>query len=254
MTEGEGIAFLQWAAPRLGLRWAGFRRVRRQVFKRIDRRRAALALPDLAAYRAVLDADPAEWAVLDHLCRVTISRFGRDRAIWSALLPRLAAGANAWSAGCGAGEEPFTLSIAVQLAFQDAPLAVLGTDVDDGQLARAAAAVYPLAALRELPDDWRAAAFEPAGDGAARLRDRFRAPVRFERRDLRDEPPPGPFDMVLCRNLAFTYFEEALQRRTAQLLRASLRAGGVLVVGSHERVPDGVAGLVLADRSLYRAC
>ena len=36
--EDEPPAFLQWALPRLRLRWAGFRKVRHQVCKRLRRR------------------------------------------------------------------------------------------------------------------------------------------------------------------------------------------------------------------------
>src|SRR4051794_1629116 len=93
------VAFLQWALPRLDLRWAGFRRVRRQVCRRIGRRAAELGLPNLDAYRAHLDAHPAEWEVLRSLTPVTISRFGRDGAVFGALvadvLPALARAAHA---------------------------------------------------------------------------------------------------------------------------------------------------------------
>jgi hypothetical protein len=38
MTDSECVDFLQWALPQLGLRWPGFRKVQRQVHKRISRR------------------------------------------------------------------------------------------------------------------------------------------------------------------------------------------------------------------------
>jgi len=44
-----------------------------------------------------------------------------------------------------------------------------------------------------------------------------------------------------------------IQRQVAASLRAVLRAGGVLVVGIHERVPEGVAGFVASSRCLYIA-
>jgi len=75
MTDRECIAFLQWALLRMRMRWAGFRRVRAQVLKRISRRIEALSLPGADAYRTYLDSHPDEWAVLASLCRVTISRF-----------------------------------------------------------------------------------------------------------------------------------------------------------------------------------
>ncbi len=76
------------------MRWPGFRKVRRQVCKRISRRIGALGLSGEAAYRARLESNPDEWGVLASLCRVTISRFYRDRGVFDhigdVVLPRLA--------------------------------------------------------------------------------------------------------------------------------------------------------------------
>ena len=95
MRDAEAVLFLQWALPRLRMRWPGFRRVRGQVAKRLRRRLAELRLPDLAAYRHRLEADEGEWDELDARCRVTISRFLRDRAVWASLLCRRAIGRGA---------------------------------------------------------------------------------------------------------------------------------------------------------------
>jgi chemotaxis protein methyltransferase CheR len=271
VKDADCVALLQWALPRLHLRWPGFRRNRRQVCRRIERRRAALGVTDVAGYRQLLEERPEEWAVLDGLCRVTISRFARDHFVWAELvtdvLPRLAREAaaagrtavRAWSAGCGAGEEPFTLAIAWQLAvaphWPGVGIEVLATDVDDAQLARAASAEFPAGTLRELPEAWRSAAFE-RGEGCERLRGSFRAPVQLAHHDLRTAPPEGPFDLALCRNLAFSYFDEPLQRQTAAALRSVLRPGGVLVVGLDEQVPEvpeASANLVPSSRCIYAA-
>jgi hypothetical protein len=75
MRDPEGVAFLQWCLPRLGLRWPGFRKVRRRVYTRIDRRLKELGIPDVAAYRGYLDRHPEEWPVLGAFCRIPISRF-----------------------------------------------------------------------------------------------------------------------------------------------------------------------------------
>lgn len=254
MSDAELVDFLQWALPRLRLRWAGFRRVRRQVGRRLRRRLAELALPDLAAYRALLEDRPGEWKRLDALCRVTISRFWRDAATWELLLdeglPALAELARAegrdtlraWSAGCASGEEPGSLLLAWSLgggaALAGLRLEVLATDTDETLLERARAGTYPEGALRELPAGWREAAFEPAGEDFA-LRQAFRRGLDLQRCDLRAEGPAGPFDLVLCRNLAFTYFDESLQREVLERLAAVLRPGGLLAVGGHERLPAG---------------
>jgi chemotaxis protein methyltransferase CheR len=55
MTDTECVDFLQWALPRLGLRWQGFRKVRRQVCRRESGRIAELGLGEADAYRFYLE-------------------------------------------------------------------------------------------------------------------------------------------------------------------------------------------------------
>lgn len=64
------MRFLQWALPQLHMRWPGFRKVRRQVCKRVDRRIRELGRADIDDYRAWLEDHSDEWARLDGLCRI----------------------------------------------------------------------------------------------------------------------------------------------------------------------------------------
>jgi chemotaxis protein methyltransferase CheR len=227
------VEFLQWALPRLGLRWVGFRKVRRQVCRRLARRLDDLGLPDLTAYRDYLDAHPQEWAQLAGLTPITISRFYRDRSVFAGLenevLPALVEGGDglsAWSAGCASGEEAYTLALI-------ADAIVLTTDVDPAMLRRARAATYGASSLKELPDAWRERGFERRGE-LYTLRPRYRRLVTVRRHDLGTDPPPGRFDLVLCRNVAFTYFAPERQRAVVERLTGALRPGGALVIGLHE--------------------
>jgi chemotaxis protein methyltransferase CheR len=106
---------------------------------------------------------------------------------------------------------------------------VLATDVDAALLDRARTACYPASSLRGLPPTVRARAFD---DGC--LRTAYRGPVEFRRQDLRSAAPAGLFDLVLCRNVVFTYFAERLRAEVGHRLARSLRPGGTLVVGVHE--------------------
>ena len=103
MNDLDCVQFLQWALPMMRMRWPGFRKVRRQVCKRVDRRLRRLGLVDVTAYRAYLDDHPDEWSQLDQLCRIPISRFYRDRGVFDLLrddvLPSLAAAARARDQG-----------------------------------------------------------------------------------------------------------------------------------------------------------
>lgn len=254
-TCGE---FLQWALPRLGLSTAGFRRVRRQVCHRLADRLKALRLPHCGAYRAYLEAHPSEWALLDTFCRIPISRFLRERAVFDRLsmdiIPTLALGAvergagalGCWSAGCASGEEPYSLAIlwALTMAqrFPALSLRVVATDVDEGLLERARAGTYRRSSLREVPEAWLRAGFDRLGQ-LYTVKPSFRLPVGFQLQDIREALPAGPFDLILCRYLAFTYFDQALQRRTLERMLTVLRPGGALVIGLKERLPDGVDGI-----------
>ena len=253
--DDECAAFLQWALPRLRLRWAGFRKVRGQVCKRLRRRLHELGLATLDEYRGRLDDNPEEWAVLDAFCRITISRLYRDRGVFdvlgAAVLPQLAAGAalegrpvRCWSAGCASGEEAYTLKILWDLEVAPkataARLEVLGTDADERPLRRAAQACFAFGSLKDVPAPWRDLAFEERVRCWC-VRPAHRAGVAFARQDIRSDLPPGRFDLILCRNLAFTYFETGLQRAILDRLAAVLRVGGYLVIGAHEQLPDGDA-------------
>lgn len=257
MKDAECVEFLQWALPHLRLRWEGFRKVRKQVCKRIQRRIRDSGLAGIEAYRERLQARPEEWQLLDRACRITISRFYRDQGVFRSLeqqvLPELAQSAvargdaslRAWSVGCGCGEEPYTLALlwheALAGQFPGLDLRILATDADGNLLRRARRACFAAGSLKELPRPWLEKAFELAPEGYC-LRPPYKSRVEFLQHDVRTRPPGAEFDLILCRNLVFTYFELDLQRQVAELLATVLREGGALVLGAHENLPQGTEG------------
>ncbi len=258
MKDTLCVDFLQWALPKLRMRWPGFRKVRRQVCKRIDRRCRELGLPDVANYRAFLESHPEEWARLDSLCRVSISRFYRDRGVFDSLrrviLPSLAelalvrgeAELRGWCAGCASGEESYTLSLIwqfeLQLSFPELNCRLVATDADPHMLERARIACYPASSLKELPPEWRAKAFVKGDDGFC-LPAKFRGDIDFRCQDLRTEQPPESFHLIMCRNLVFTYFTPTFQQQLLTQILERLLPGGALVIGQTEQLPEGEFGL-----------
>lgn len=258
LKDEESVAFLQWALPMMGMRWHGFRRVRGQVKKRIARRLHELGLDGLQAYREYLKCNPSEWNVLQAMCRVTISRFYRDHAVFESIsknvLPVSASLAEyenrseirAWSAGCASGEEPYSLLFAWMFgcssSFPAIRLKVLATDVDESLIARALSAEYVKGSLCELPQEWVAEAFEEVGS-RFRIRQDWRNQVVFLVQDIRCDWPEGLFDLILCRNLILTYFDAANQARVLLELTRRLVPGGALAVGIHEQIPAWLTDL-----------
>jgi chemotaxis protein methyltransferase CheR len=267
MGDADCVAFLQEALPRLGLRWQGFRKVHGQVCKRLRRRMKELGIEGFAAYRQRLDTHREEWTALDGLTHITISRFFRDKSIFEALercvLPDIAARARSekrqarfWSAGCASGEEPYTLKIlwdlAVAPAFPGVGCSVVATDVDETVLKRARKGCYSRGSLRELPEVLLQQGFEQR----ARLfcvRQHHRDGVNFLLQDLRSEAPEGYFDLILCRNVAFTYFEPPLQAEALDRILGRLAESGYLVIGAKERLPheNGLVSLS-SVREIFR--
>jgi len=271
LKDSECIAFLQWALPRLHLRWMGFRKVRRQVCKRIQRRINELDLPCPAVYQEYLDKHTDEWSVLDRLCRITISRFYRDRGVYSflacSILPELAQRAikdgsdtvRIWSVGCGSGEEPYSVALLwmldLQTRFPTLSLQILATDIDGVMLRRAQQACYANGSLKDLPQSWRNVAFE-AVDQTFCLRTRFKRQVIFAQHDIRRGVPGGTFHLILCRNLVFTYFDTVLQRAILRALIDVMLPRGVLVLGIHEQLPEKTPWLETCSEKyrVYRKC
>ena len=252
MKDADCVQFLQSVLPQLGMRWPGFRKVRRQVCRRVDRRLRSLGLPDVRAYRDYLDRHSAEWSVLDDFCRITISRFYRDRRVFDVLrdkvLPQLAAVAasrggqavRAWCAGCASGEEVYTLKIVWELAvaprFPGSLLQITATDADPKMLERARRGCYQLSSLKEVPREWMTVALAKSGDEFT-VNASFRVGIEFVHQDIRQEQPAGPFDLISCRHLVFTYFAEPLQEQVLAQILTRLRPDGILVTGKQESLP-----------------
>ncbi len=265
MTDAECIELLQWALPRLGFRWRGFRKVRRQVRRRIQRRLGQLGLSGAGAYRDYLRSHPAEWQVLDGCCRITVSRFYRDRAVFDHLgqkvLPELAATAirhgqseiRCWSAGCASGEEVYTVAILAATGplakTAGVRLRMVATDADQHVLERARRARYPASSVKDVPAGWLTGPLAPSGDEHV-VRSDLRHDVEFHCQDIRREWPDGPFHLVLCRNLAFTYFDQPLQRSVLRRMIERILPGGVLVIGKQESLPETPSQIIPWGRNL----
>lgn len=268
MNDKSCLTFLQWALPLLHMRWAGFRKVRGQVCKRLGRRLEELQLPDLHSYRLYLQDNPLEWHILDTMCRITISRFYRDRGLYRSLqlqvFPELLYNSrqqggtmlSCWCIGAASGEEPYSLNLLWELAGLDnqgADLNILATEVDQRLIDRARQGCYPASSINELPAGMKDQAFVRQGNQFC-LKKQYRERVQFRQQDIRNMMPDATFHLILCRNLVFTYFSLELQEELARRLVKHLKADGLLVIGIHESLPAVITGLepLLSEKSIYR--
>ncbi|MCF6148132.1 MAG: chemotaxis protein CheR [Candidatus Kuenenia sp.] len=259
MNNHDGINFLQWCLPRLHYRWNGFRKVRRQVCRRIKQRIKELNLSGIHEYQKFLEESEEEWNILDSMCYISISRFYRDKKVFqvieSILFPFLAnqslvenrAEIRCWSVGCCSGEEPYTLQLIWKLSVfplvkQHLSLNIIATERNRILLDRAHKGIYTFRSLKELPVKFLREGFIKVNDEYL-LKDEFRENVELQCQDVRLNTPSGKFDLIMCRNLVLTYFEKELQKEILERIVDKLRPKGFLVIGAHEIFPKGIGGV-----------
>jgi chemotaxis methyl-accepting protein methylase len=245
MSEEEALeAILALVHRRTGLDLRGYRRT--TMRRRVANRMACARVESLGRYRELLEASSDETLPLLQSLLVKVSRFYRNAPAFDLVrrevLPELATLARGpalriWSAGCGRGEEAYTL--AMLLEDRGIEGTVTATDVDPTALAEAAAGIYPESALQELPRELRARHLESfdAKRGAWKVRDAVRARIQWHQDDLsRPSAPPAEYDLVACRNVLI-YLDRAAQARVLARLLASVAPGGYLFLGEAEWVP-----------------
>lgn len=226
--------------------WAGYRKVRKGVKKRVRRHMLALHCSTIEEYLSKIDQDAAVRAECEHHLAVTISRFFRDRMLWDHLyrniLPDLASwfpeGIKAWSAGCANGEEPYSLSMIWEAVGKPCEMKILATDANPVCLQRALNRRYPESSLKEVSEGFRRRWFQGLpGKKQCEINANLEKRIHWQTHQLLDEPPAGKFHLILLRNNLLTYYQGYRMQNAFQRIVDRLIEGGILIVGSHERLP-----------------
>ncbi len=155
--------------------------------------------------------------------------------------------ARIWSAGASTGQEPYSLAILVHeyarshhyLGIRREDFAILATDISERALVRAKAAAYHQVEMsRGLAGELRDRYFQCRGKDWW-LREDIRSMVHFQKMNLMEPTSLLPAcDLILCRNMAFTYFDERTQQAILARIRERLVEGGELMIGAHEKLPE----------------
>src|SRR5207237_982324 len=203
-------------------------------------------------------------AVVHALCQAvsvgeTVCVRHPDQFRWGAQewIPELLAskrtGVRAWSAGCGTGEEAYSIAACLLDAMpRGATVAVLGTDLLERNVAAARDALYGAWSRRPSGPQLHPLFREQPG-GKALIEDRVRQVTRFHLHNLLEQAPAGPFDLVLCRNVLGCFSPEAV-RVAVQHLVDVLAPGGAVLFGPMD-LPETPRGLALAgapELQIYR--
>ena len=161
-----------------------------------------------------------------------------------------------WSAGCAAGEEPYTLAMLLHDRFGDAvgisgPV-ILGTDVSMRALERAASGVYPEQRVAAVPARYRRY-FRKTAAESYEVVEEIKRLVLFKRLNLMrgSFPFKGSFHVVFCRNVMI-YFDQAKRRELVSRIRGCLNPGGYLFIGHSETLGREASGFRYVLPTVYR--
>jgi len=251
--------FLHVIRQRTGYDFTNYRQS--SILRRIRRRMQVLGVTSERDYVDKMVSKPSEADQLFNDILINVTEFFRDPEMFDKLsrkaIRRIVEGKRdgdtirVWVPGCSSGEEAYSLAILLLEQCEkngiNPEISVFATDIDPNMIARGKAAIYPLAAIKPMPEELRDKYFEPDGDKYALSR-KVTSIVKFSRHSLIKDPPFSKLDLVSCRNLLI-YFSRELQEDVLPIFHYALNPGGYLFLGPSETLADRAALFKPIDNS-----
>lgn len=143
-----------------------------------------------------------------------------------------------WSAGCSAGQEAYTMAMAIDEYFgtnkNSWDTTILATDISMNVLEKAKKAVYPADNLKDIPEKWRKKYTTALPGGDIQVIERIRREVVFRPFNLMDAFNfKRPFDLIFCRNVMI-YFDGPTKENLINKFYQYTAPGGYLFIGHSE--------------------
>jgi chemotaxis methyl-accepting protein methylase len=236
--------------------------------RRVAVRMRARGVHTYDEYARVLDTDAAEYDRLLDALTINVTKLFRNWDVYASIaanvVPKLfhreQPAIRVWSAGCSSGDEPYSLAILFHryaamngMLPQIDRVRVLGTDIDRKCLLAAARAEFQEGDFADTPDELRQRYFSATPPFT--VVPSIRNMVEFASRDLLlDPPPPGPHDLIVCRNVLI-YLDRETQERLFDVFHRALAPNGFLVLGKVETLLGASRGRfapVDARESIFR--
>lgn len=156
-----------------------------------------------------------------------------------------------WSAGCAAGQEPYSLAMITDELLgrnnDTKRVRIFATDNNKQELTTAESGRYDFDSVKNLPYKYVENYFVKEGDDYT-IKDSLKKLVEFSEYDLLNgfssSPPAsiyGDFDLVMCCNVLF-YYKPEFQKLILEKFTRSVSSGGFLATGEAE------TGIVNASR------
>lgn len=196
---------------------------------------------DLEEYYKILKTNPKKLEEFTNMLTINVSEFFRNPEKFVELestyfpelikkFPRL----KIWSAGCSIGAEIYSIAMILdKLGYLD-KCELVATDFDINILNKAKNAVYSKFEVGTIQNGYEKY-IKQIDDEKFQIIPSLSSKVRFERQDLLNSQYEKDFGLILCRNVVI-YFTDEAKDRLYQNFYDSLKPGGILFIGSTERI------------------
>lgn len=232
---------LLWLLRQAGLDAASYRP--RALQRRLPACLRVLGVGSPQEARELLASRPELVATAVNAVLLGVTEFYRDAAVFDELggrvLPELLADGRElriWSAACSDGHELYTVAMLLHRSGRLSGHHLVGSDCRPEALRRAREGEFPASALRGLSQELRERYFRAEGEDRYRVTEELRAAARWVTGDLLAAVEPGPWDLVLWRNMAIYLRPEVAKNLWGRIGR-EIRPGGYLVTGKAELPP-----------------
>ncbi|MCX7799489.1 MAG: protein-glutamate O-methyltransferase CheR [Fimbriimonadales bacterium] len=211
-----------------------------QLRRRIVSMAETRGCKSLEEFWALLSASEKDLRWFQDKLAINVSELFRNPEKWEELrrrvLPELLGRSRSlkcWSAGCSYGAEAYSLAMTLDAWFPGAH-SILGTDIDQAALAQANKGVFHDNDVRGVPEELKRRYLRRTEAGWE-ADPRLRRYLSFRNGDLLADRFDQGYDLILCRNVVIYFNDEAKDRLYRKFFQA-LKPGGVLFVGSTERI------------------
>ncbi len=162
-----------------------------------------------------------------------------------------------WSAGCAAGEEPYTIAMVLselkETVLKGVEVKILATDISLSVLGGAEKGIYPSEKLKLVPKHFLTKYFEKMEGNNYRIYESLKSMILYKRLNLMHDTFPfkGKFDIIFCRNVMI-YFTGETREALVDRFTSYLNRGGYLFVGHSETLGRNHPRLRYIEPAVYR--
>jgi len=212
-----------------------------QMERRIVSLMNRIEIDSLDDYLTVLKSDSQRLEEFVNMLTINVSEFFRNpekffelESIYIPELLKKSPRIKIWSAGCSIGAEVYSVAMILDKHGLLDKCDLIASDFDINILKKAKEGIYNKFEVGTIPRAYEQYITQ-ISENEFQIDSKLTSKIRFERQDLLNSKYEKDFDMILCRNVVI-YFTEEAKDKLYKNFYDSLKPGGILFIGSTERI------------------